>query len=70
MTSSLFCFVFLESNDDSSCGERTRWKRFLVFIVVLNVCLDLRKAHEQQKVLLEEDFGKLRLSLQVSCYRY
>lgn len=29
------------------------------------VCPDLRKAHEQQKVLLEEDFEKMRLSLQV-----
>lgn len=30
-----------------------------------NLCPDLRKAHEQQKALLEEDFEKLRLSLQV-----
>lgn len=37
----------------------------LVFIVLLNLCADLRKAHEQQKMLLEEDFEKLRLSLQV-----
>lgn len=29
------------------------------------MCVDLRKAHEQQKMLLEEDFEKLRLSLQV-----
>lgn len=29
------------------------------------LCPDLRKAHEQQKALLEEDFEKLRLSLQV-----
>lgn len=35
------------------------------FFVLLHFCLDLRKAHEQQKVLLEEDFEKLRLSLQV-----
>lgn len=32
---------------------------------VVVLCLDLRKAHEQQKLLLEEDFEKLRLSLQV-----
>lgn len=32
---------------------------------LLNVGADLRKAHEQQKILLEEDFEKLRLSLQV-----
>ncbi len=32
----------------------------------LHSCLlDLRKAHEQQKASLEEDFEKLRLSLQV-----
>lgn len=36
-----------------------------LFLLSLNLCVDLRKAHEQQKILLEEDFEKLRLSLQV-----
>lgn len=35
------------------------------FVVLLCLRADLRKAHEQQKLLLEEDFEKLRLSLQV-----
>uniref|UniRef100_M4ATW6 Microtubule associated tumor suppressor candidate 2a n=1 Tax=Xiphophorus maculatus TaxID=8083 RepID=M4ATW6_XIPMA len=34
------------------------------FVVLLCLRADLRKAHEQQKLLLEEDFEKLRLSLQ------
>lgn len=37
----------------------------VITITVVVVVLDLRKAHEQQKLLLEEDFEKLRLSLQV-----
>lgn len=36
-----------------------------VITIIIFVVLDLRKAHEQQKLLLEEDFEKLRLSLQV-----
>lgn len=39
--------------------------RIVVPHEVVVACLDLRKAHEQQKLLLEEDFEKLRLSLQV-----
>ena len=31
----------------------------------LDVSVDLRKAHEQQKMTLEQDFEVLRLSLQV-----
>lgn len=37
----------------------------VITIIIIVVVLDLRKAHEQQKLLLEEDFEKLRLSLQV-----
>lgn len=37
----------------------------VITITIIVVVLDLRKAHEQQKLLLEEDFEKLRLSLQV-----
>uniref|UniRef100_A0A3Q4GAI4 Microtubule associated scaffold protein 2 n=1 Tax=Neolamprologus brichardi TaxID=32507 RepID=A0A3Q4GAI4_NEOBR len=34
------------------------------FTILVILHVDLRKAHEQQKILLEEDFEKLRLSLQ------
>lgn len=41
----------------------------IIIIIIIHcvfvIFLDLRKAHEQQKLLLEEDFEKLRLSLQV-----
>lgn len=48
------------------CGTSTaKTDSPLPFCVLLNLCVDLRKAHEQQKSLLEEDFEKLRLSLQV-----
>lgn len=46
------------------CNAATRVV-IMILILLVVICLDLRKAHEQQKLLLEEDFEKLRLSLQV-----
>lgn len=48
------------SNQNMECNMTAT-----VITIITVVVLDLRKAHEQQKLLLEEDFEKLRLSLQV-----
>lgn len=53
----------------SVVSERNAATSVVIMMMILHEvvlpCLDLRKAHEQQKLLLEEDFEKLRLSLQV-----
>lgn len=51
------------------CNQNTPATIIFIIIMLVLVFLDLRKAHEQQKLLLEEDFEKLRLSLQVRFYQ-
>lgn len=53
------------SDQNMKCNTTASVVTIIIMVVVVVVVLDLRKAHEQQKLLLEEDFEKLRLSLQV-----